>query len=65
MGVPGAGPVLKHLHPDTRLLTYCYETGPVLDELVDEAMLDRLNLRGLLAMPENFWDLRATDQVRP
>ena len=40
------------------------------DKVLDEAqaetelMLDRLDMRHLLAMPETFWDLRATDQVR-
>ena len=40
------------------------------DKVLDEAqaetelMLDRLDMRRLLAMPETFWDLRATDQLR-
>jgi cytosine/adenosine deaminase-related metal-dependent hydrolase len=39
----------------------------ILDEaqVQTEAMIDRLDLRGLLAMPDTFWDLRATDQIRP
>jgi 5-methylthioadenosine/S-adenosylhomocysteine deaminase len=40
------------------------------DEILDDAqretelMLERLNLHHLLDMPETFWDVRATDQVR-
>jgi 5-methylthioadenosine/S-adenosylhomocysteine deaminase len=40
------------------------------DEILDDAqretelMLERLNLRHLLDMPETFWDVRVTDQVR-
>lgn len=42
ISVQGAGPVLRHVHPDTRLVTYCYESGALLDQIIDAEMMARL-----------------------
>ena len=42
VSVQGAGPVLRHVQPDTRLVTYCYENGALLDQMVDDEMMSRL-----------------------
>jgi glycosyltransferase involved in cell wall biosynthesis len=40
--VHGAGPALRNLGPGSRLVVHAFETGDVLDQMINEAMMARL-----------------------